>query len=160
MDSIEYRNRQVFKEEKESTEFVVVKKATNKAFTNILVVVKLTKEQCEEVKETKVLIPRITETLKEANIIEFAEEVKEVYFCGKLEKFTQHKKVVTMFPQRRRDIAEGKDPHFRDYTRTRESQEANMYLINICRDSKTSWNSVSKKLRSEYGILVKVLKTK
>lgn len=156
MDSIDYRNRQVEKEERESTEYVIVKKSKSPEMSVTLVAVKLTKEQCEEIRVKKELIPRVVETLKEANIITFSDDVKEVYFLGELSKFTQHEKVVTMYPQRRLDIREGKDAHYRDYTRTRKSQELNMHLVNICRDSKTSWKSVSKKLRSDYGILVKV----
>lgn len=159
MDSIEYRNQQVNKEEQNKSDFVVIKKGKNEFFTTTLVVVKLTNEECKEIRLTKELLPKVIETLKDANLIQLKEEVIEVYFCGELNQFTQHEKVVTSFKQRMKDKKEGKDPHYRDYTRTRESQEINMHLVNICRDSRTSWASVSKKLRSEYGILLKLKTT-
>jgi hypothetical protein len=157
MDSIEYRNRQVAKEEIEKKDFVITKRGRTKNTVEIIVAVKLTEEECKTVRKTKALIPRITETLKDGKVIEFADQIKDVYHCGELNQFTQYEKIVSHYPQRLKDIKEGRDIHYRDYTRTREGQEANMHLVNICRDSRTSWQSVAKKLRSNYGILVRVV---
>lgn len=52
-----------------------------------------------------------------------------------------------------RNTGDGREIHYRDYSKTEEQQRDSMHLINICPDSRLSAVSALKTFTKEYGIL-------
>lgn len=156
MDSKEYRNQQIERNRITNTP-VIVKKIKLIDNTDVLyVVIASNIEDIKEMRESDTINPYILDTLKSNNIITTQEEIKAVLVSGNLIKFKGYSNYVYRFPYRTRDIKEGKDPHYREYTRTLAQQKEIMWLINICNSAEKSWKSVLTKIGSSYGLLLKI----
>ena len=135
---------------------VVVKQQKSSIETIKYIVIGCTAKLIDSIVESKTLDKTIYSILIEQQLINVNTDVKEVLYWGNLKDFKQYSDLVYKFPLRRQDLKEGKEPHYRLYTRTAEQQKNTMWLINICSTSQQSWLSVIEKVGSSYGLLLKI----
>ena len=135
-------------------EIVNLKKVTTETNSSYFVVIGLTKEKYEEIKEnldaTNTYID--TKTKEQA----YKEYDKTILFIGDLEKYPHPSKLVYKYKKKH---FEGK-PIYRNYCSTKEQQAETQLFVNVAEDPDTSWNTVKSALGAKsikepcYGIIV------
>lgn len=157
MDTIKQYNDYVDRARIEHSTVVLKRQASVKSVMDY-VVVGCTLDAMNEVVLKKELDATTTQNLTNQSLINHVDDVKEVLYFGKLAHFTGYHQVVSKFPQSRRNILEGKEPVFRLYTMTAEKQKEIMWLVNNCSTAQASWISAVKKVGSEYGLILKIIR--
>lgn len=135
-------------------EVVNLKKVTTETNSSYFVVIGLTKEKYEEIKENLDTINTYIDTkIKEQ---EYKEYNKNILFIGDLEKYPYSSKLVYKYKKKH---FEGK-PIYRNYCSTKEQQAKTQQFVNVAEDPDTSWNTVKSALGAKtikepcYGIIV------
>lgn len=155
MDSIERNNKErLIKKYVHGT--VITKEQNNSLFKVKFVVIACTEDIIKDIIKNKALDNNTNQQLKDLKIINNTSDVKEVLYYGDLTNFTGYSNIIYKFPLRKKDILEGKDPHYRLYTRTYKYQLENMWLLNLCRTAYDSWKSVIEKLGTTHGLVLKI----
>lgn len=86
------------------------------------------------------------------------DSILEVLYSGTLLGFKKYEEVVYKFPMRKKDIKEGKNPSYRDYTKSIKEQKDIMWLVNTISTAKISWGTIISSCKLEYGIILKLYK--
>ena len=135
-------------------EIVNLKKVTTDTNVNYFVVVGLTKNKYEEIKDDiNKSYSYIDSKVKEEV---YRELNKHILFIGDLEKYPHPSKIVYKYKKKH---FEGK-PIYRNYCSTKEQQAKTQQFVNVAEDADTCWNTVKTalgaKTRKEtcYGIIV------
>lgn len=135
-------------------EVVNLKKVTTETNSSYFVVIGLTKEKYEEIKENLDTINTYIDTkIKEQ---EYKEYNKNILFIGDLEKYPYSSKLVYKYKKKH---FEGKTI-YRNYCSTKEQQAKTQQFVNVAEDPDTSWNTVKSALGAKtikepcYGIIV------
>ena len=135
-------------------EIVNLKKVTTDTNVNYFVVVGLTKNKYEEIKEDINKSYSYIDTKVQNE--EYREINKHILFIGDLEKYPYPSKIVYKYKKKH---FEGK-PIYRNYCSTKEQQAKTQQFVNVAEDADTCWNTVKTalgaKTRKEtcYGIIV------
>ena len=135
-------------------EIVNLKKVTTDTNVNYFVVVGLTKDKYEEIKEDINKSYSYIDTKVQNE--EYREINKHILFIGDLEKYPYPSKIVYKYKKKH---FEGK-PIYRNYCSTKEQQAKTQQFVNVAEDADTCWNTVKTalgaKTRKEtcYGIIV------
>ena len=135
-------------------EIVNLKKVTTDTNVNYFVVVGLTKNKYEEIKEDiDKSYSYIDSKVKEEV---YRELNKHILFIGDLEKYPYPSKIVYKYKKKH---FEGK-PIYRNYCSTKEQQVKTQLFVNVAEDADTCWNTVKSALGAKsikepcYGIIV------
>ena len=135
-------------------EIVNLKKVTTDTNVNYFVVVGLTKNKYEEIKEDiDKSYSYIDSKVKEEV---YRELNKHILFIGDLEKYPYPSKIVYKYKKK---YFEGK-PIYRNYCSTKEQQVKTQLFVNVAEDADTCWNTVKSALGAKsikepcYGIIV------
>ena len=135
-------------------EIVNLKKVTTDTNVNYFVVVGLTKDKYEEIKEDiNKSYSYIDSKVKEEA---YREINKHILFIGDLEKYPYPSKIVYKYKKKH---FEGK-PIYRNYCSTKEQQAKTQQFVNVAEDADTCWNTVKSALGAKsikepcYGIIV------
>ncbi len=155
MDSIEKINNFNLQSKINPSPVVLKRKSSNTTTISYILIASNLSEVVNII-DTKELTANLYETLKDNKLITLNEDVKQVLFCGNLEKFKHYERFVFKFPERKVDIRNRKEPQYRLYTRTLEEQKNVMWLLNLCSSPKNSWLSALTKIGTYYGLLLKV----
>ena len=135
-------------------EIVNLKKIITDKNVNYFVVIGLTKEKHEEIKEDidKVYAYIDSKVKEEA----YREMNKNILFIGDLEKYPYISKIVYKYKKKH---FEGK-AIYRNYCSTKEQQLKTQQFVNVAEDVDTCWNTVKSALGAKtikepcYGIIV------
>ena len=135
-------------------EIVNLKKVTTDTNVNYFVVVGLTKNKYEEIKDDiNKSYSYIDSKVKEEV---YRELNKHILFIGDLEKYPYPSKIVYKYKKK---YFEGK-PIYRNYCSTKEQQAKTQQFVNVAEDADTCWNTVKSALGAKsikepcYGIIV------
>ena len=135
-------------------EIVNLKKVTTDTNVNYFVVVGLTKNKYEEIKDDiNKSYSYIDNKVKEEAYIELN---KHILFIGDLEKYPYTSKIVYKYKKKH---FEGK-AIYRNYCSTKEQQVKTQLFVNVAEDADTCWNTVKSALGAKsikepcYGIIV------
>ena len=135
-------------------EIVNLKKVTTDTNVNYFVVVGLTKNKYEEIKDDiNKSYSYIDSKVKEEV---YRELNKHILFIGDLEKYPYPSKIVYKYKKKH---FEGK-PIYRNYCSTKEQQAKTQQFVNVAEDADTCWNTVKTALGAKtrkqtcYGIIV------
>ena len=135
-------------------EIVNLKKITTDSSVTYFVVIGLTKEKHEKIKEDiDEIYSYIDNKIKEEIYKGFN---KSVLFIGDLESYPYPSKIVYKYKKKH---FEGK-PIYRNYCTTKEQQAETQQFVNVAEDADTSWNTVKSALGAKtikeicYGIIV------
>ena len=135
-------------------EIVNLKKVTTETNVNYFVVVGLTKNKYEEIKDDiNKSYSYIDSKVKEEA---YRELNKHILFIGDLEKYPYPSKIVYKYKKKH---FEGK-PIYRNYCSTKEQQSETQLFVNVAEDPDTCWNTVKSALGAKsikepcYGIIV------
>ena len=135
-------------------EIVNLKKVTTDTNVNYFVVVGLTKDKYEEIKEDINKSYSYIDTKVQNE--EYREINKHILFIGDLEKYPYPSKIVYKYKKKH---FEGK-PIYRNYCSTKEQQAKTQQFVNVAEDADTCWNTVKTALGAKaikepcYGIIV------
>ena len=135
-------------------EIVNLKKVTTDTNVNYFVVVGLTKDKYEEIKEDINKSYSYIDTKVQNE--EYREINKHILFIGDLEKYPYPSKIVYKYKKKH---FEGK-PIYRNYCSTKEQQAKTQQFVNVTEDADTCWNTVKSALGAKtikqtcYGIIV------
>lgn len=135
-------------------EIVNLKKVTTETNSSYFVVVGLTKNKYEEIKDDiNKSYSYIDSKVKEEV---YRELNKHILFIGDLEKYPYISKIVYKYKKKH---FEGK-PIYRNYCSTKEQQVKTQLFVNVAEDANTCWNTVKSALGAKsikepcYGIIV------
>lgn len=135
-------------------EIVNLKKVTTETNSSYFVVVGLTKNKYEEIKDDiNKSYSYIDSKVKEEV---YRELNKHILFIGDLEKYPYPSKIVYKYKKKH---FEGK-PIYRNYCSTKEQQVKTQLFVNVAEDANTCWNTVKSALGAKsikepcYGIIV------
>ena len=135
-------------------EIVNLKKVTTDTNVNYFVVVGLTKNKYEEIKDDiNKYYPYIDTKIKNEVYQDFN---KHILFIGDLEKYPYISKIVYKYKKKH---FEGK-AIYRNYCSTKEQQLKTQQFVNVAEDADTCWNTVKTALGAKtrkqtcYGIIV------
>lgn len=135
-------------------EIVNLKKVTTDTNVNYFVVVGLTKNKYEEIKDDiNKSYSYIDSKVKEEV---YRELNKHILFIGDLEKYPYPSKIVYKYKKKH---FEGK-AIYRNYCSTKEQQAKTQQFVNVAEDADTCWNTVKTALGAKtikqtcYGIIV------
>ena len=135
-------------------EIVNLKKVTTDTNVNYFVVVGLTKNKYEEIKDDiNKYYPYIDTKVKNEVYQDFN---KHILFIGDLEKYPYPSKIVYKYKKKH---FEGK-AIYRNYCSTKEQQVKTQLFVNVAEEADTCWNTVKSALGAKsikepcYGIIV------
>ena len=135
-------------------EIVNLKKVITDTNVNYFVVVGLTKDKYEEIKEDiNKSYSYIDAKVKDEAYQDFN---KHILFIGDLEKYPYASKIVYKYKKKH---FEGK-PIYRNYCTTKEHQAKTQQFVNVAEDVDTCWNTVKSALGAKttreacYGIII------
>ena len=135
-------------------EIVNLKKVITDKNVNYFVVIGLTKNKYEEIKDDiNKYYPYIDTKVKNEVYQDFN---KHILFIGDLEKYPYISKIVYKYKKKH---FEGK-PIYRNYCSTKEQQAITQQFVNVAEDVDTCWNTVKAALGAKtikeicYGIIV------
>ena len=135
-------------------EIVNLKKVTTDTNVNYFVVVGLTKNKYEEIKEDIDKVYAYIDSKVKEEV--YRERNKHILFIGDLEKYPYPSKIVYKYKKKH---FEGK-PIYRNYCSTKEEQVKTQLFVNVAEDADTCWNTVKSALGAKsikepcYGIIV------
>ena len=135
-------------------EIVNLKKVTTDTNVNYFVVVGLTKNKYEEIKENLDATNTYIDTKTKEQV--YKEYDKTILFIGDLEKYPYPSKIVYKYKKKH---FEGKRI-YRNYCSTKEQQVKTQLFVNVAEDPDTCWNTVKSALGAKsikepcYGIIV------
>lgn len=93
--------------------------------------------------------------LKEEQLIRDEVDVKVIFYMGDLPSFESYGELVYRYPQRKVDFRNNAEQEYRDYTVSKERQQAS--TIKLCVSNRSSWDSAIKKLGSKTGVIFRVI---
>ena len=135
-------------------EIVNLKKVITDKNVNYFVVIGLTKDKYEEIKEDiNKSYSYIDSKVKNEEYQGFN---KHILFIGDLDRYTSTSKIVYKYKKKH---FEGK-PIYRNYCSTKEQQAKTQQFVNVAEDADTCWNTVKTALGAKtrkqtcYGIIV------
>ena len=135
-------------------EIVNLKKVTTDTNVNYFVVVGLTKDKYEEIKEDINKSYSYIDTKVQNE--EYQEFNKHILFIGDLDRYPYTSKIVYKYKKKH---FEGKSI-YRNYCTTKEQQAKTQQFVNVVEDADTCWNTVKSALGAKsikepcYGIIV------
>ncbi len=132
---------------------VIIRKRKNETSELLVVTIGCTREEYQDIKKTNTLNTSLLLTLK-GNNFPSEKYIDSLIFLGDLTLFREYEQFVYKFPQRKIDIRNKVEPQFRLYTKTlQEQQDTSCYIRNLCNSARVSWNSVIRKVGSNYGVI-------
>ncbi len=132
---------------------VLIRKRKNSTSELLVVAIGCTKEEYEEIKKLGTLNTSLLLSLK-GNHFPSEEYIQDLIFLGDLNVFKAYTMFVYQFPQRKIDIRNRVEPQYRLYTKTLEEQKnISCYIRNLCSSAKESWQSIIRKVGSNYGVV-------
>lgn len=114
------------------------------------------KEDCIDIRTNKDFTKEIDSLVKSEGIDK--EKIKNVVYIGELDSMKNTSNVVGKFARRKADIREGKPIYYRNYAISKEEQAKRNMFVNVAEDSRTSWNTAIKAVRSKYGLVIEYIK--
>ena len=135
-------------------EIVNLKKVTTDKNVNYFVVIGLTKNKYEEIKEDINKSYSYIDTKVKNE--EYREFNKHILFIGDLDRYPYISKIVYKYKKKH---FEGK-PIYKNYCSTKEQQAKTQQFVNVAEDADTCWNTVKTALGAKtikqpcYGIIV------
>lgn len=136
---------------------VILKRSKGKTAILTYLVFPCTKLESDFILEHRALGFNILKNLTEQQYINKESDIKEVYHCGKLIDFGGFRELVYKFPQRKIDIRNRVEPIYRFYEFSLERQKQHINVHNMAPTAEHSWNSVLRKVGTEYGLVIKII---
>lgn len=135
---------------------VILKRQSSSKLTIIYLVFPCNEKHTRYILKYLKLSALVRQKLIEGNYINTENDIEQVLHCGKLNEFPSYSQLVYKFPQRKADVRNRVEPTYRFYEYTREKQLQHLLVHNICPTAEHSWNSVIRKVGSEYGLVLKI----
>lgn len=135
---------------------VIVKSISNSTYTLRYVVLGCTKDESTSIIQTRELPENLKDILIKNTMMQDESNILGLIFCGRLENFGSPSKLVYKYPQRKIDIRNRVEPHYRFYVFTRQQQDKHILFHNLCPTVEHSWKSVIIKVGSQYGLILKI----
>lgn len=99
---------------------------------------------------------QILDYMIEKNYLNKEEDIEQVLHCGILHEFNGYRDLIYKFPQRKIDIRNRVEPIYRFYEYSLERQKQHINVHNMAPTPEHSWNSVIRKVGSDYGLVLKI----